>query len=93
MNSNRFSVAALTFLLGAASAGSEAHELPANRLSLVLRDETHLSLTYFVDYAEVLHRTLAPKQALLEFIVVYSAMKQGDFEAALVKAATSGTIR
>lgn len=83
MTSNRYFVAALICLL---SAGSEAHELPANRLSLVLRDETHLSLTYLVDYAEVLHRTLAPKRELLEFVLVYSAMKQGEFEAALVKA-------
>ena len=30
--------------------------------------------------------SLAPKRALLEFVLMYSAMKPGDFEAALVKA-------
>lgn len=73
-------------LLGLLGAASGSHELPSNRLTLVLRDDTHLSLTYFIDYATTLHRTLAPEIALREFILVYSAMKQADFEAALSKA-------
>lgn len=83
MTIRRWGVAALLCLLGASTA---AHELPANRLTLVLRDQTHLSLTYVVDYAEALHQALAPKRALREFILLYSAMQQGEFEAALIKA-------
>ena len=83
MTTKRYAIAALLCLLGATS---RAHELPANRLTLVLRDETHLSLSYFVDYTEALHQVLAPKRALQDFILVYSAMQQRDFEAALTKA-------
>jgi hypothetical protein len=73
-------------LLCLLSAASGSHELPANRLTLVLRDNTHLSLTYFIDYTEALHRTLAPDRALREFILMYSVMKPSDFDAALAKA-------
>lgn len=83
MKINRGLVAALSCLLGAAG---NAHEMPENRLTLVLRDETHLSLSYFVDYTEALHQALAPKRTLQDFILVYSAMKQSDFEAALTRA-------
>ena len=85
MKINRYLVAALCCLLGAASS---AHEMPDNRLTLVLRDETHMALNYFVDYTEALHQALAPKQTLQGFMLVYLAMKQSDFEAALTKAHT-----
>jgi hypothetical protein len=68
------------------SAAAGAHELPSNRLTLVLRDDAHVSLTYFIDYTEALHRTLAPERAQREFIVAYLAMKPADFDAALAKA-------
>jgi hypothetical protein len=80
----------LCFVLAAVS----AHELPANRLTLVLRDETLLSLTYRVDYTAALHQALAPKRALQEFVVMYSAMKPADFQKEMVRAQTkfsSGT--
>ena len=83
MTIKRYLVAALCCLLGASS---RAHEMPDNRLTLVLRDETHLSLSYFVDYTEALHQALAPKQTLQGFMLVYLAMKQSDFEVALTKA-------
>lgn len=76
-------VAALACLLGAAGS---AHEMSSNRLTLVLRSETHLSLSYLVDYTAALHQALAPKRTLQEFMLVHSAMQQSDFEAALTKA-------
>jgi hypothetical protein len=79
----RLLVAAWSCLLFAAAT---AHELPANRLTLVLRDETHLSLSYRVDYTAALHQALAPKRALQEFVVMYSAMKPADFQQELVRA-------
>ncbi len=63
-----------------------AHELQANRLTVVLRDDTHVSLTYFIDYPAALHRALAPKRPMVEFIGVYSAMKPADFQKELSKA-------
>ena len=83
MTPKRLAIAALLCLL-AATGG--AHETPTNRLTLVLRDETHLSLSYFVDYAEALHQALAPKRTLQDFTLLFSAMKQSEFEAALTKA-------
>ena len=63
-----------------------AHELPANRVSLVLRDENHLSLTCFIDYTAALHRALAPQRALQDFVLQYSAMKPAEFQKELLRA-------
>ena len=63
-----------------------AHELPANRVALVLRDDTHVSLTAFIDYTEALHQTLAPQQTQQEFLLQYSTLKPSDFRAAAVQA-------
>jgi len=52
-----------------------AHEIQANRATLVLRDDTHLSLSLYIAYAEVLRSALAPKTPVEEFLVAYSAMK------------------
>jgi hypothetical protein len=82
---NRLLMAVWSSLLLAAAT---AHEIPANRLTLVLRDETHLSLTYRVDYTAALHRALAPKRTLQEFVVMYSAMKPADFQKEMVRAQT-----
>ena len=63
-----------------------AHELPANRLTLVLRDRNHLSLTFFIDYTDALHRALAPQRPLEEFMLMYSAMKPQDLGRELLRA-------
>jgi hypothetical protein len=55
-------------------------------LSVVLRDENHLSLTYYVDYIAALHRALAPKRSMHEFVLTYSAMKPANFQKELSKA-------
>jgi hypothetical protein len=73
-------------LLSLLSAASGSHELPSNRLTLVLRDDTQLSLIYFIDYAEALRRTMAPERARRDFILVYLAMTPADFDSALIKA-------
>jgi hypothetical protein len=62
-----------------------AHELPDNRATLVLRDGTHLSMTLFVDYAQALHRTLAPQKKRQEFLMLYAAMNPRQFEEELVR--------
>jgi hypothetical protein len=77
-------VALLLFLSLAPGVG--AHEVQTNRLTLVLRDQSHISLTFFLDYAGVLHRTLAPARPFQEFVVMYSAMTPAEFEKELRRA-------
>jgi hypothetical protein len=70
-----------------ALAGSaHAHELQSNRATLVLRDRQHVSLTFFIDYVSVLHRTLAPQQPLQEFVLIHSAMPPQALKAQLQEA-------
>ncbi len=73
-------------MLFASAAPLGAHEVETNRLTLVLRDRNHVSLTYFIDYPGALHQALAPKRPFTEFIVMYSAMAPADFEKALSRA-------
>jgi hypothetical protein len=70
-------------MLWALTGSAAAHELQANRATLVLRDRQHLSLTFFVDYARVLHQVLAPQQSFQDFALMYSAMKPAEFQAQL----------
>ena len=73
-------------LLGLSAANAGAYELAANRLTLVLRDDTHVSMTWFIDYPSALHRALAPQRALPEFVLLYSAMKPAEFQKELLRA-------
>jgi hypothetical protein len=63
-----------------------AHELPANRLTLVQRDPGHVSLAFFIDYAQVLHRVLAPRLDFREFALMHAAMEPGAWAQALQRA-------
>ena len=79
----RIGVGALLCLL---AASASAHELQANRLTLVLRDRNHLSLTFLIDYTDALHRALSPRRSFDEFVLVYSAMRPEDLKAELLRA-------
>lgn len=71
-----------------------AHELPDNRLTLVLRDDNHLALSFYVQYADALHRALSPQTSFQEFTLVYSSMAAPAFEKEMQRAQTkfrSGT--
>lgn len=63
-----------------------AHEVETNRLTLVLRDERHVSITYYIDYPTALHRALAPASPFNEFIVAHSAMPLPELRKALSRA-------
>ncbi len=76
--------ATLGLTLGSAS----GHDLAENRLSLVLRDDTHIALTFFIDYPKALQQTLEPKRTYSEFLLMYSALPKSDFQQAIVKAHT-----
>lgn len=65
--------------------GAQAHELPADRLTLVQRDATHLSLQLFVDLPALMHRCLAPLTPEAEFMLAMSSQTQVDFESAMRK--------
>ena len=66
--------------------GALAHELQANRLTLVVRDDTHVSVTYFLNYTEALHRALASRLTPREFMLRYAALSPSDFQAELTRA-------
>ena len=63
-----------------------AHELPANRATLVLRDQTHISVTLYLSYGEALRLALAPQRPMPEFVMVYAAMSPDVLQKELVKA-------
>jgi hypothetical protein len=75
-----------TLLIASTMAMTQAHELPSNRLSIVLRDNTHLTLTYLIDYAQALHLALEPQRSMTEFSVIYSAMPPAEFQKVLLRA-------
>ena len=75
----------LTLLLALTSQVS-GHELMDNRATLILRDQTHVSLTLYIDLMEAVRKAVAPNTKPAEFIVAYSAMSPGEFKAALLSA-------
>jgi hypothetical protein len=72
--------------LAGACATSAAHELPANRLTLVQREPNHVSLAFHIDLARALHRVLAPQQDFREFVLVHAAMESADWAQAFQRA-------
>jgi hypothetical protein len=63
-----------------------AHELPANRLTLVQREPGHVSLIFYIDYAQALHRLLAPREDFREFALMHAAMEPGAWAQVLQRA-------
>ncbi len=75
---------ALAVLVGSVVGSvAQAHELQANRATLVLRDRQHLAVTFFVDYVAVLHQALAPQQPERDFVLLHAAMKPQEFQSQL----------
>lgn len=70
----------------AAPSPARAHELPSNRLTLVLRDSRHLSLTFYIDYLDTLHKTLAPERSADEFALLHAAMPAAEFQQTVTRA-------
>jgi hypothetical protein len=75
---------ALALLLGAGQL--PAHELDANRATLILREPGLVSLALFVDYPLLLQRILAPQETPEQFLLTASAMPPDKFREALGKA-------
>lgn len=74
----------LILALGATAAA--AHEISDSRATLVLRDQTHVTMTLYVAYPELLFRLLEPGQPFPQFLVAYSAMDIGRFTQELLRA-------
>ncbi len=62
------------------AASAPAHELEADRLTLVLRQPQHLSLRFHLDALALLHRALAPQQNAAEFTLQLSALPPAEFQ-------------
>ena len=73
-------------MLSALHSTAQAHELQGSRATLVLRDNQHLAVTFFVDYPAVLHQALAPQTLFHEFALQHSAMPPNIFAAQLLLA-------
>jgi hypothetical protein len=69
--------------LPGAIAPAAAHELDANRVTVVQRDERHLSLSFHIDLAAALHRAIAPRLSFQEFVLAHAAMKPQDLSTTL----------
>jgi hypothetical protein len=65
---------------------ASAHELMVNRATLILRDDTHLSITLYIAYADALHAVLAPQRTTAEFLTMYSAMNPQALQKELTRA-------
>ena len=66
-------------LLYSVSSLVSTHELEADLLTVVLRDANHVSLTFRVDEAGVMHRLLSPRSSDAEFLLPLSAMGDETF--------------
>lgn len=71
--------AVCTMVLAALALSASAHESTDNRATLVLREPTHLVVTLYVGYGELLHRTLAPQQPWMDFLAAHASMPAEEF--------------
>ncbi|MBB5204765.1 hypothetical protein HNQ51_002079 [Inhella inkyongensis] len=60
-----------------------AHELQDDRLTLVLRESRHLSLSLRLDYPALLQRALAPQRPEAETVLALSTLDAAQLQAAL----------
>lgn len=75
-------LAAICLLLAAAA---PSHDLQDNRVTLVLRDRTHLSITLYLNYPELLYRSLAPNQPYAAFLAAVSGAKPDALQKELTR--------
>lgn len=81
----------LICFLGFAGIVAMTHELPDDRVTIVQREPTHLSITFYVDEVGLLQRIMAPKSSRAEFLLACAAMPQDALERRLVTARESFT--
>ncbi len=69
-----------------AAAGAPAHELPANRLTVVQREPAHLQLSFHIDYLQALQRVLAPGSDVRAFALAHAALEAAQLAPLLQRA-------
>ena len=57
-----------------------AHLIEDNRAKLVMREPSHLTLTLYIRYSEVLYQALAPGRTYTVFLMSCAAMKPDEFK-------------
>jgi hypothetical protein len=62
------------------TAPAMAHELEANRVTLILRDDIHLNIVFRINYLAYLHQKYAHEITFNEFILRFAGMKEEDFD-------------
>jgi hypothetical protein len=82
----RFRLARCLLALMLLAPAATAHELQNNRATLVLHDQTHVSITLYLAYTDALHQALAPQRSISEFLVAYSAMNLDQLQRELARA-------
>jgi hypothetical protein len=86
MRARRLRRALLVLALGLPAVSLYAHDLQANRLSLVQREPNHLSLSFHLGYTEALHRALAPQLSRQAFVLAHSTLAPAELQKALALA-------
>lgn len=80
---------ALPLVLFIASAAALAHELPDDRVTIVQREPTHLSITFYIDEVALLNRIIAPKSSRTEFLLVFATLPSANFTTKIQQARDS----
>ncbi len=57
-----------------------AHELASDRLTVVMREPSHLSLVFLIDQVALLRRLVAPDATAVEFVISMAAMSDTTFD-------------
>jgi hypothetical protein len=66
-----------------------AHDVVANRLTLVQRDANHVSMTLVIDYVATLKAAAAPGASYKEFVIACSGMADAQLQRTLSQAHTT----
>lgn len=81
-----FALATVSFFM---SAMALTHELPDDRVTIVQREPTHLSITFYVDEVGLLQRLIAPSSSRAEFLLACVGTPPDQFRQRLQRAQTS----
>ncbi|MBH9553854.1 hypothetical protein [Inhella gelatinilytica] len=66
-------------IVGLGSSAAQAHEMEADRLTLVRRHPQQVSLRFHMDLVSLMHRSLAPQLSDAEFLVQTAALDAAAF--------------
>lgn len=78
--------ALIALLLMSLPISVSAHEVVANRLTLVQRDANHVSMTLVIDYVTTIRAVAAPAASHKEFVIACSGMADAQLQRTLSQA-------